>query len=152
MPWPWNGHMGANCKHSCIQEQTNECLLQCHRNGSMDDCCTHFHRNGLIVWISVASTFKKGPYMDISIMKWSYPGVMSVLTVLHWSKKYVGNVIALAHGEGIVLGALLSKFCGIMTRHMVIHDTELDLLQASVCPNTIWFFVSWHFGQSECIS
>ena len=22
----------------------------------------------------------------------------------------------------------------------------LDLLQASVCPNTIWFFVSWHLG------
>ena len=21
---------------------------------------------------------------------------------------------------------------------------SVDLLQASVCPNTIWFFVSWH--------
>ena len=57
--------------------------------------------------------------------------------------------------------AILKEIWSYMTRN-IFHKTikqqklnqmkpnvyvlSVDLLQASVCPNTIWFFVSWHLG------
>ena len=43
----------------------------------------------------------------------------------------------------------LHSTCPTNPTSTVKHPFSLDLLQASVCPNTIWFFVSWHLGVSR---